>query len=88
MAQCTTTSQCMTHNMCHMHNTCKEKGIDLDVCMVFLLKMTITAMTPAQGILCIREFLPNSKKASKPFSGTSTHPHTSTGVVVRTHISL
>jgi hypothetical protein len=39
----------------HMFTTWSTKGIDLNVRLVLLLKKTITAMTPAQGVLCIRD---------------------------------
>jgi hypothetical protein len=45
-------------------------------------------MTLAQGVLCIREFLSNSKNTEKLLDGTGTHQRTSTGAVIMTHISL
>jgi len=45
-----------------MFTTWSAKGIDLDARSPGVIaKKAITAMTPAQGVLCIREFLPNSK---------------------------
>jgi len=44
-----------------MFTTRSAKGIDLDARPVLSLKKAITLKTPAEGVLCIREFLPNSK---------------------------
>jgi hypothetical protein len=71
-----------------MFTTWSTKGIDLDVWLVQLLKKIITTITLGQGVLCVREFPPNSKNASKSLDRTSTHARRATGVVVRTHISL